>query len=234
MKNPKRTALHKSVSSIFDGVPIPRGSTGQNEQGNSASPKPIWPFSVLASSRKALQSPIETVPKQSEATGSRTGMKRVFWRGALKRMFKSKSTAGLSREKMTVILIPILFIVLIFVLIRTFNMPWTSTAESANVKVVKNTNTIVKEIDWQIPEPYPTTLRDPMKVILPIGGGGGQIGSKLAVKGIVYSEDKPSAIINGKIVHQGEEVSGVKVVKINQDSVELEINGKSWTEKVQR
>jgi type II secretory pathway component PulC len=55
----------------------------------------------------------------------------------------------------------------------------------------------------------------------------------LIVKGIVYSEDSSFAIIGTEIVHEGGTVSGATVVKINPDSVEFEMNGKRWTQKVQ-
>lgn len=52
------------------------------------------------------------------------------------------------------------------------------------------------------------------------------------VSGIVYSERKPSAIIGGKIVYQGESANGVKIVRIYRDRVEFEKNGKKWEQKV--
>jgi len=89
-----------------------------------------------------------------------------------------------------------------------------------------------KDIDWQIPEPYPTTLRDPMQI-----GSTGTTAvqtSELVVKGIVYSEDNPSAVVGNEIVHEGEEVMGAIVVKINSDSVVFKMNDKEWTQKVER
>ena len=56
----------------------------------------------------------------------------------------------------------------------------------------------------------------------------------LSVKGIVYSDDKPSAIVNGQIVYQGEEVDGAKIVKINRKTVEFMAENTSWTQEVQR
>ena len=60
-------------------------------------------------------------------------------------------------------------------------------------------------------------------------GAGG-----LIVKGIIYSEDNPSAVVGDQIVHQGDKVLGVVIIKINEDNVEFEVNGKKWTQKVQR
>jgi len=49
------------------------------------------------------------------------------------------------------------------------------------------------------------------------------------VKGIIYHAENPSAIVRGKVVHEGETVDGYKVVKIHRDKVILERNGKYKT-----
>ena len=54
------------------------------------------------------------------------------------------------------------------------------------------------------------------------------------VAGILYSADKPSTIIDRKIVHEGDTIHGVTVVKIYKDKVEFEKNGKKWEQKVQQ
>ena len=102
----------------------------------------------------------------------------------------------------------------------------SSTNEMAGVTIPAGS-----EIDGQIPASYPTMLRDPMQ-FGPATATQGETG-KLIVKGIVYSEDNPSAVIGSQIVHEGDEVSGATVVKINKDSVEFEMNDKRWTQKVQ-
>jgi len=55
--------------------------------------------------------------------------------------------------------------------------------------------------------------------------------NKVALKGILYSEDKPSALIGEKIVTEGDIVNGVKVIKINKDTVEFEKDGVKWTQR---
>jgi hypothetical protein len=96
------------------------------------------------------------------------------------------------------------------------------------------------EIDWRIPEPYPMTLRDPMQPSSETDVKAeaetitaGKIAS-IIVKGIVHSMDNPSAVVGTQIVHEGDVISGVSVVKINQDSVEFQMNDKRWSQKVQR
>lgn len=51
------------------------------------------------------------------------------------------------------------------------------------------------------------------------------------VTGLFYSDD-PSVIIDRQILKAGDTIHGVKVVKILKDKVELEKNGKKWTQKV--
>jgi hypothetical protein len=54
------------------------------------------------------------------------------------------------------------------------------------------------------------------------------------VTGIVYSADKPSAIVDRKIVHEGDVIHGATVVKIYQDKVKFSEKGKNWEQKVQQ
>ena len=53
------------------------------------------------------------------------------------------------------------------------------------------------------------------------------------VTGILYSEEDPSAVIDKNIVHEGDSVHGVKIVKIYKEEVEFEKAGKRWVQKVQ-
>jgi hypothetical protein len=52
------------------------------------------------------------------------------------------------------------------------------------------------------------------------------------VVGILYSKEKPCALINRELVYEGDITNGVKVVKINERRVEFEKNGQRWTQKV--
>jgi type II secretory pathway component PulC len=51
------------------------------------------------------------------------------------------------------------------------------------------------------------------------------------ISGIVYSQDKSSAVVDGKIVRQGDLLGGIKIAKIHRDHIEFEGQGKSWTQK---
>ncbi len=56
----------------------------------------------------------------------------------------------------------------------------------------------------------------------------------LVVKGIVWSPDRPAALIGGQIIREGGSVSGARVTKITRDSVEFEMNGTTWRQGVNR
>jgi uncharacterized membrane protein len=53
----------------------------------------------------------------------------------------------------------------------------------------------------------------------------------VALKGILYSEDNPSAIVGDKIVKEGDIINGIRVVKINKNTVEFEKDGERWTQR---
>lgn len=54
----------------------------------------------------------------------------------------------------------------------------------------------------------------------------------MAVNGIVYSEDNPTALIGHQIVHEGDVVDDVSVIKVHKDKVEFAQNGRRWTQAV--
>jgi hypothetical protein len=154
------------------------------------------------------------------------------------RLFAPRPDVGATRQKAMVVLAPVLFIVMVLMLIKVFSSPSRTIAEPAEVKPVNTIDASVYEIDWEIPAPYPTTYRDPMRPGSTITTQTnterletGRIG-RLIVKSIVYSEDNPSAVIGSRIVHEGEEVLGATVVKINRDSVEFEAGEKRWKQNV--
>lgn len=53
------------------------------------------------------------------------------------------------------------------------------------------------------------------------------------ITAIVYSREKPSAIIDGQIIHETDIIEGVRVVKIYPDKIKFEKKGKSWKQQVQ-
>jgi hypothetical protein len=52
------------------------------------------------------------------------------------------------------------------------------------------------------------------------------------ISGILYSADKPAAIVGSKIVYQKDKLGDVRVVKIHVGTVEFDKNGHTWTQKI--
>jgi len=166
-----------------------------------------------------------------------------FWQQIKNKLFKPKPGAGTAKQKAMVVMMPLLFVVLIFMLFRggvfgtSAGHTEASTEDTVPGVVTAGADT---KIDWEIPAPYPTTLRDPMRLVpveIPQTEQAEQTETEktieLIVKSILYSEDNSSAVIGNSIVHEGEKIRGVSVIKISKDSVEFEMNGKRWTQKVQ-
>jgi len=54
------------------------------------------------------------------------------------------------------------------------------------------------------------------------------------VTGIVYSEDRPSAIIDGRIVYERDTILRVRVVKIHRNRVDFVKGGQQWSQEVRQ
>lgn len=188
-----------------------------------------------------MQAPPKAAPTQQvkAATTRRRAEENVLqkiWQQIESKLLAPKSGGNTAKQKAMMILMPVLFIVLIIVLVKVFG-----TTPRKTIGAPKRTGASIAGagtknlIDWEIPEPYPTTLRDPMQLGLRTTS---QIETeKIVVTGILRSDDDPSASsasIGKEIVHEGEKIFGATVVKINKDSVEFEMNGKRWTQKVQQ
>ncbi|MEN6387184.1 MAG: hypothetical protein ABFD79_18550 [Phycisphaerales bacterium] len=149
------------------------------------------------------------------------------------KFFPRKMTAEQSRNKKMIILMPVLILVFLFVITRALKQPASC---SANVNVpgqsLNDANSHAK-INWKMPEVYPSNLRDPMQPSSSVVADANSAAGNLIVKGIIFSHDRPAAVVDNKIVHQGDIVSGITIKKINKKNIELEMNGKTWTQEVQ-
>jgi hypothetical protein len=181
--------------------------------------------------------PKETLAKQLKADAAAKTAGQAQWQQKLEqikgKLFATKPGVNPIKQKAMVIAMPILFIILIFVFIRVFSAPSQKITGPAKAGQAKTATTgSDSKAKWQAPSLYPATLRDPMQFGPATGGQGG--GSELIVKGIVYSESNPTAVIGDQVVHQGDKILDVVVTKINEDSVEFEANSKKWIQNVQR
>lgn len=145
------------------------------------------------------------------------------------KLFAPKPGVSPAKQKAMVLLVPILLVVMIVVFAKVLDTPKPAPAASADLGP---TGAASGDMNWKIPEPYPKTLRDPME--LGSATGPETQTSELIVKGIVYSDDNPSAVVGERIVHEGDKIGDTTVVKISKDSVDFEREGKTWNQKVRR
>ncbi|MCE5341102.1 MAG: hypothetical protein LLF92_08250 [Planctomycetaceae bacterium] len=144
-------------------------------------------------------------------------------------LFKMESPDAGKNKKM-LMLMPVLFIIMIFVVTRALKQPAASSAAvDTSAKTATESNSV--KINWKIPEVYPTNLRDPMQE--GSATAGEDKSGSVVIKGIIYSKDKPAVLIDDKIMHEGDKVAGATIVKINSKNVEFEKNDKTWTQEVQ-
>jgi len=236
----RRAGLQKEVSSIFDGVPMPKGNGAEQPPDAPTAEHPEYGApSHLTSTMPKPQEPTKSPPKaappkQPKADAiikiARQIPGQQIWEQIKNKLLAPKPGVSATRQKMMVVLVPALFIILIFVFIRVFSTPSRAGAAAAKLESTDAAASSNSKIDWQIPALYPATLRDPMQFgsVTTAEAGTG----RLVVKGIVYSEDKPAVVIGTEVVCEGDKVLGATIVKINKNSVEFEMNGKKWTQKV--
>ena len=178
---------------------------------------------------KPEETPAKVAP--AKPVVKRSGIQKVLIT-LQEKLLAPKPGVDPKRQKIMLILIPVLVIALIAVLPQVFKKPArninTGKETGSSAAVMKTSG----EIEWQRPPLYPENLRDPMQF-----GSVATVKTTyddIVVKGILYSQDNPSALIAEQIVHEGDEVFGAVIIKINRDSVEFERDGQTWTQKVQR
>ena len=147
------------------------------------------------------------------------------------------------RQKKTGILVGILsivFAVVMFVSLggvgKTHAMAANNTNSEQTIQISKSKKTAE---EWERPEALPQDLRNataPVTARIEPKQADDSVETTegLVVKGIVFSKNRPSAIINNQIYSEGETVNGVTIVKITKESVEFEANEKRWNQFVQR
>jgi hypothetical protein len=163
----------------------------------------------------------------SPVPGWQTSVRKIL-RPLTDKFLAPKPGVSPVRQKATLALIAVLPLVFIFIITKVFVVSAKAGAKSAKTTVAA---AVSNKINWQLPLPLPDNFRDPM-----VFGSSGQNQQDQAgpvVKGIVYSEDNPCAVVGDRIVSAGDTVNGATVVKINPDSVEFAAGDKKWSQKVE-
>jgi len=256
-----KAGLQKEISAIFKGMPIQKDDIAGQPSGMPVPQKPHYeqrpqldeekghlePASSLKS--PALSQPTapppkprqparppKTAPPGHKARHTVKAERQMPWQKAFEqiknKLFKPKPGVSAAMQIAMVLTVPVLFIVLIFVFIQVFNTPSRKAAGAHQINPPNVAAGFNTEINWQIPQPYPVALRDPTQFGSTTTAQNPSDG--LIIRGIVYSQDNPTAVIGTQIVHEGDKILDATVVKINQDSVEFESGDKKWIQKVQR
>jgi hypothetical protein len=265
-----KRGLHKEISSIFDGVPLPKdhgmpqspsapapappvqhGHGGQSQpesgKGQFELPKPVQPAAQEPKTAEVFE------PKPADKTAPKAvpiekpqgdlivkGAAQAFFANILEqissRVLTPKPGVDPRRQKVMVMLVPVLFIVLAVVFVKV--LPGLKGAGPAVVEPVVTTASVASGsgLNWEVPALYPQELRDPMRfgsVTQQVGTGEGDTPGQFVVTAIVVSEENSTAVVGTEIVGVGDTIFGATVVKINKDSVEFEMDGKRWTARVQ-
>jgi hypothetical protein len=252
----KHSGLQKSISSIFDGAepikqetaPTVGTAAPQVPVANVVSPVAATMLHRTPSSSTACTH-VTASPTAKPATRPRPVTKKKsdshntisipgLWT-AMKSQFAGGSKKSLdARQKKTLILGITLAVVFVVVLLFVFGSG-PSGAKAAPKSGLENASSAGSQSgnnieNWQKPEIYPLSLRDPMKPSSSASRGDAQGESEMTVRGIVYSSDKPSAIIADQIVGEGDIIVGVKIIKIGKDFVAFEKDGKRWQQQVRQ
>ena len=246
---------HTQKSSLFSRLSQSEGSSDGAEQNQTANvfPKPTSTIKTPQNSlinkqpeaEESLKQPAPPIQPEHESFFESASV--GFWQQIKDKLFAPKPAVSQAKQKAMVIMIPILAVVMIFVLRQVLSKSPRNTegAGTDDAPVVVADTDTDHEIDWKIPEPITIITRDPIKLPdesdtqnteqVEQNGTTGEITAGMAVvRDIVYSEDKPSALIGSKIVYVGDVINGVTIVKIDRDSVEFEKNGNRWEQKVSR
>lgn len=261
----RKAGLHKEVTSIFDGVPLGDKKSGSQKQAPTVpqreqqetpkpavvqkpsvpeiaqkKPKPMSEYSAPTKPQQAERPMSQTPqPKKTKVAPTAKNITTSTWHQTLgkitAKLVPASINAGNTKQKITLVLVPILFIVLIVVFIKVIAPPVRGTQPTN----LQNPPTIAvaneTKINWEIPEPYPTTLRDPMKKVKQTATVTTTTTTtgEFIVKGTIWGDESPLAIINGQILGVGGKIDGATIVQINKDSVVFEKDGKTWTQTVQ-
>jgi len=210
-----------------------------------ASIKPTPQSPLISEQSRPRESPKPDTPAAQSDNGPFVETAGVGLLQQIKdKLFTPKPGVSPARQKAMIIMVPILAIIMIFAFRQVLSKAPRKTkgAGTDDAPVVANVDT-GHEIDWKIPEPITIISRDPIKLPdesntqVPEQGpldetAGDVTTGTIMVRDIVYSDDKPSALVGSKIVYVGDVISGVTVVKIDRDSVEFEKDGERWEQKV--
>lgn len=202
------TLSKQTVSKLLDFESVPKPTTDRGKCELLGSDE----FSALGSTEVIGRTSIRALQRNNN------GRKNKFLR------------LGLKGQKKLAMLVPVLSVVLIFVLNRNFGVPSLETIKFWKTEPGRIASNSGNKLSWINPLRHLAKIRN-LGSMITIRSEGSE--KPVVIKGILYSSDNPSAIINGQAAHQGDKLSDVTILKINRDSIEFERDGKKWIQKVE-
>ena len=210
----------------------------------STNQKPQSPLiNKLPQPRESLKPAVKATQPESSPFIEETS--DGLWQQIKDKLFTPKPGVSPTKQKAMVIMVPVLAIIMIFVFRQVLSKTprQTEGAGTDDAPLVANANS-GNEIDWKIPEPIAVITRDPIKLPEQTDTQNGEENGEqnetanmlkqgvIIIRDIVYSKDKPSAVIGSKIVYVGDKINDITIVKIDRDSIEFEKDGERWEQNV--
>ena len=155
------------------------------------------------------------------------------------------------RQKAMFFFMTILFVGFGLAVVRAVNPSLLTgpTPVKTEPQTVKLAVAVARSIQWNIPESYPLDLPDPMERFIAKPQLDPQLHlpfdpqtdpqtdpqpepspkDLIVIKGILYSDDRPSVIIGEEILSEGDLVEGAIIKKINRNHVVFEWKDQTWS-----
>jgi len=108
---------------------------------------------------------------------------------------------------------------LAFALLKFFFVPfYSNTTNPQSLQPDINQDIVVQPISQEVPPPIEQDINQDSKAIMPTESVTPQ---PLSLNGIMFSQSKPSAIINDTIVSEGSHIKGFSILKIYPEKIRV-------------
>jgi len=237
----RKSGLHKQIAFIFEGDPTPDSAAKEpltmkkqavSQEKSTSKATDVSGGGALTPDRRVSRiKPAPRVPLATEPNGL-----QKLGRWSLKKKPQSADASANRRQKTMTLMVGVLSVVFLGVMVFSFGGIGETNAASVRAASTPAA-AATPQFDpksWVFPDPLPEQMRNPLVIpkaqLAPAADE--TTPGMMEVSGIVYSEKRPSVIIDGEVVLEGQLVKGVTVLKITRGAVEFEKDGKRWTQRI--